>query len=172
MLRKIFAAAFISLFSLLTVVSAQDTASVQQPRWQKIMTTDIYRYYFDTVTISYGKIVPVNPRDEVKIDKNIIDFYAQKVYWQPEDIAAQLAQLDNSRDWSTVSYSVAEYKYDIKNKKICQGGISFFDENGLLIGSIARNTWSNVVAGSDEEKIYNYLIKYAEDNNDALKRRA
>lgn len=158
--------------AVLLVMIAAISMAAAQPRWQKIMTTDEYRYYFDTVTISYGRTVPQNARDDVDIDKNIIDFYAQKIYWEPQNTAATLAQIDSSVDWSNLSYSVSECKYDVRNRKICQGDISFFDENGMLIGTIPRNTWSSIAVGSDQEKVFNFIIQYAKDHNSDLKKRA
>lgn len=163
--KKFLAAVFIFVFSLTAFASAE-------PRWQKIITTDQYRYYFDTLTISYGKTVPKNERDDIKTDRNIIDFNAQKIYWNPQDMVKTLQQIDNHTDWSTLSYSVGHYQYDKKNKKLFQGNISFFDANGMLIGTINRSIWQDIILGSDEEKIYNCLVEYAKKHNQELTTRS
>ncbi|TCS81902.1 hypothetical protein [Pectinatus cerevisiiphilus] len=164
--RKILAITFVLTFLATAVVSAAE------PRWQKIINANEYRYYFDTLTISYGKTAPKSTRDEVKIDKNVIKFYAQEVYVNPQDIAEKLQQINNSVNWGSVAYSVEACEYDVKNKKICQKDISFFDTNGTYIGTVTRNTWHNIVPGSDEETIYNYIIQYAKDHNKELKQRS
>ncbi|WP_196604124.1 hypothetical protein [Pectinatus haikarae] len=165
MSKKILAITFVIMLAAIVSVSAEG-------RWQKVINTDEYRYYFDTLTISYGRTAPENKRDEIKPDKNIIDFYAQKVYWNPQNTAAILEQLDSGIDWSQVSYSVAEYRYDIKNKKIYQGNISFFDANSMIIGTITRSTWQKIIKGSDDEKIYDYIAEYAKKHDRELKRRS
>ena len=163
--KKILAGIFVFILLAVSSVSAEQ-------RWQKVMTTDQYRYYFDTLTIAYGKTAAKSERDSVEPDKNIIAFNAQEVYWNPQDTARELQQADGNTDWSTISYSVGEYKYDRKNNKMFEGDISFFDANSMFIGKISRSVWHDVLPGSNEEKICGYLVKYAKDHNQELKRRS
>lgn len=162
MKKKIFILTAVFMLTLLST-------GLAQMRWQKIITTDAYRYYFDSSTISYGQMAILNQEKTSKIDKNVIVFLAQKVYWNPQDTITILQQINNNIDWTAMTYSVGQYKYDINNNNLWQGDISFFTNDGRMLGTVHRNIWNDIGKSSDEERICQYLMKYAKENNQSLK---